>query len=177
VEVVGIWQPRQWLRTRIRSFFIRTFLDHDFSLKDFTRGSKQAFALVSNQLSQCKLDLLEELVAKEVFQVWKERLALLSDDNKNALTVDMDKIMLAAAEDIHIYFDDSGRRFARILMGFWYRTSAVISEGAPVGAKVFSFGPEKAKPVVTAKYEFQREFTQGVKPDWTITWIEYPQLL
>lgn len=41
--------------------------------------------------------------------MWKERLALLSDDNKNALTVDMDKIMLAAAEDIHIYFDDSGR--------------------------------------------------------------------
>lgn len=44
VEVVGIWQPRKWLRTRIRSFLIRTFLDHDFSLKDFTRGSKQVSA-------------------------------------------------------------------------------------------------------------------------------------
>ncbi|XP_053899536.1 m-AAA protease-interacting protein 1, mitochondrial [Malaclemys terrapin pileata] len=182
VEVVGIPNPFIWVRTRLRCFFIRAYFDHEFSMEEFTKGAKQAFALVSKLLSQCKLDLLEEFVSKEVFQVLEEKLSSLSENHRNALAADMDEIMYTTEGDVGIYFDDSGRKFVSILMRFWYLTSADLSDEAPDGTKVFHvvIGDEtvkKTKHLLTANYEFRREFTEGVKADWTITRIEHPKLL
>ncbi|XP_039349627.1 m-AAA protease-interacting protein 1, mitochondrial isoform X2 [Mauremys reevesii] len=143
---------------------------------------EKAFALVSKLLSQCKLDLLEEFVSKEVLQVLKEKLSSLSENHRNALAADMEEIMYTTAGDVGIYYDDSGRKFVSILMRFWYLTSADLPDEAPDGTKVFQvvFGDEtvkETKRLLTANYEFRREFTQGVKADWTITRIEHPKLL
>nr|XP_008165101.1 m-AAA protease-interacting protein 1, mitochondrial isoform X2 [Chrysemys picta bellii] len=143
---------------------------------------EEAFALVSKLLSQCKLDLLEEFVSKEVLQVLEEKLSSLSENHRNALAADMDEIMYTTEGDVGIYYDDSGRKFVSILMRFWYLTSADLPDEAPDGTKVFHvvIGDEtvkKTKHLLTANYEFRREFTQGVKADWTITRIEHPKLL
>ncbi|XP_019378723.1 PREDICTED: m-AAA protease-interacting protein 1, mitochondrial [Gavialis gangeticus] len=113
--LVAVLRPVRSLCFEGFSSLIRATFDPDFDPEDFVRGSKRAFVLVSNQLAQSKLDLLEELVSDEVFEVWKKRLALLSDDDKNALAVDMDKIMFASAERTGFY-RDSGRY--RILKHF-----------------------------------------------------------
>ncbi|KAH1184586.1 m-AAA protease-interacting protein 1, mitochondrial isoform X1 [Mauremys mutica] len=182
VVVVGIPNPFIWVRTRLYCFLIRAYFDQEFSVEEFTQGAKQAFALVSKLLSQCKLDLLEEFVSKEVLQVLKEKLSSLSENHRNALAADMDEIMYTTAGDVGIYYDDSGRKFVSILMRFWYLTSADLPDEAPDGTKVFQvvFGDEtvkETKRLLTANYEFRREFTQGVKADWTITRIEHPKLL
>ncbi|XP_016289249.1 m-AAA protease-interacting protein 1, mitochondrial isoform X3 [Monodelphis domestica] len=144
-------------------------------------GDVQAFAHVSKLLSQCKFDLLEELVTKEVLQVLKEKVAALPDNYKNALAAEIDEIVYTATGDISIYYDDKGRKFVHILMCFWYLTSANLPEETLSGTKIFQvqLGDQnvETKQLLSANYEFQREFTQGVKPDWTIARIEHSKLL
>ncbi|XP_060637843.2 m-AAA protease-interacting protein 1, mitochondrial [Anolis sagrei] len=182
VVVVGVPNPLMWLRTRLYFFLIRAYFDQEFSIREFTEGAKQAFAHVSRLIAQCKYDLLEELVSKEMVQILKEKLSSLSENHRSALAADVDEIMYTTAGDVGIYYDDSGRKFVSILMRFWYLTSADLPDETPDGTKVFQvvFGDETSKEtkrLLTANYEFRREFTQGVKPDWTITRIEHPKLL
>uniref|UniRef100_A0ACB8G0I3 Uncharacterized protein n=2 Tax=Sphaerodactylus townsendi TaxID=933632 RepID=A0ACB8G0I3_9SAUR len=182
VVVVGVPNPLMWLRTRLYFFLIRAYFDQEFSIHEFTQGAKQAFAIVSRLISERKYELLEELISQEMLQMLKEKLSLLSEDHRSALAADMDEIMYTTAGDVGIYYDDSGRKFVSILMRFWYLTDADLPDETPDGTKVFQvvFGDEttkETKRLLTANYEFRREFTQGVKPDWTITRIEHPKLL
>lgn len=136
---------------------------------------------MSKLLSQCKFDLLEELVAKEALHVLKEKVTSLPDNHKHALAADIDEIVYTSTGDISIYYDEKGRKFVNILMCFWYLTSANIPSETISGASVFQvkLGDQnmETKQLLSASYEFQREFTQGVKPDWTIARIEHPKLL
>ncbi|KAI1237057.1 hypothetical protein IHE44_0014312 [Lamprotornis superbus] len=202
VVVVRITSPFAWLRTRFYYLLIRLYFDQEFSIEEFTRGAKQvsgpgawdlggrrapglrgrAFSVVSKLLSQHKLDLLEELVSAEVLQVLKEKISLLPDSHRDALAADIDAIMYTTEGDVRIYYDDDGRKFVSILMCFWYLNGANLPDEVPGEAKVFQivFGDENTKEkkhLLTANYEFQREFTEGAKPDWTITRIEHPRLL
>nr|XP_042707632.1 m-AAA protease-interacting protein 1, mitochondrial isoform X1 [Chrysemys picta bellii] len=127
-------------------------------------------------------DLQTAIHMGQVLQVLEEKLSSLSENHRNALAADMDEIMYTTEGDVGIYYDDSGRKFVSILMRFWYLTSADLPDEAPDGTKVFHvvIGDEtvkKTKHLLTANYEFRREFTQGVKADWTITRIEHPKLL
>lgn len=99
-----------------------------------------------------------------------------------------------------------GRKFVSILMRFWYLTSACLPDDSLEGTHIFRLaisgdGEAETKRLLTANYEydvipqhisnscillnicfycsdrFQREFTQGVPPDWTITRIEHSKLL
>ncbi|CAB1346763.1 unnamed protein product [Coregonus sp. 'balchen'] len=96
---------------------------------------------------------------------------------------------------IRVYFDKEfkieeftegskrvGRKFASILMRYWYLTSARLPEESLEGTRIFQVaiggeGEPETKRLLTANYEFQREFTKGVSPDWTITRIEHSKLL
>ncbi|XP_069324941.1 m-AAA protease-interacting protein 1, mitochondrial [Eulemur rufifrons] len=179
--ILGFSNPINWVRTRIYAFLIWAYFDKEFSIAEFSEGAKQAFAHVSKLLSQCKFDLLEELVAKEVLHVLKEKITSLPDNHKNALAADVDEIVYTSTGDISIYYDEKGRKFVNILMCFWYLTSANIPSETLRGASVFQvkLGDQnvETKQLLSASYEFQREFTQGVKPDWTIARIEHSKLL
>ncbi|XP_046940493.1 m-AAA protease-interacting protein 1, mitochondrial [Lynx rufus] len=179
--ILGFSNPINWVRTRIYAFLIWAYFDQEFSIAEFSEGAKQAFAHVSKLLSQCKFDLLEELVAKEVLHVLKEKVTSLPDNHKNALAADIDEIVYTSTGDISIYYDEKGRKFVNILMCFWYLTSANIPSETLSGASVFQvkLGDQnvETKQLLSASYEFQREFTQGVKPDWTIARIEHSKLL
>ncbi|EGV92172.1 m-AAA protease-interacting protein 1, mitochondrial isoform X1 [Cricetulus griseus] len=179
--ILGFSNPINWVRTRIYAFLIWAYFDKEFNIAEFSEGAKQAFAHVSKLLSQCKFDLLEELVAKEVLQVLKEKVTSLSDNHKNALAAEVDDIVYTSTGDISIYYDEKGRKFVNILMCFWYLTSADIPTESLSGASLFQvkLGDQsvESKHLLSASYEFQREFTQGVKPDWTIARIEHSKLL
>ncbi|KAG9469668.1 m-AAA protease-interacting protein 1, mitochondrial [Eleutherodactylus coqui] len=182
VVVVGLPNPVIWFRTRIYFFLIRVYLDRDFSVEEFTDGAKQAFSFVSRLLSQCKFDALENLVASDMLKELKEKCSLLSDNYKKALAAESDEIMYSFPGDVAIHYDDNGRKFVRILMRFCYLSYADIPINELEGTKVFQVlvGNENvkgSKRLLTANYEFLREFTKGVKPDWIITRIEHSKLL
>ncbi|KTF79421.1 hypothetical protein cypCar_00045379, partial [Cyprinus carpio] len=80
-------------------------------------------------------------------------------------------------------FNAFRRKYVSILMRFWYLTSARLPDESVEGARIFpvAVGGEGERPetkrLLTANYEFQREFTRGVTPDWIITRIEHSKLL
>ncbi|XP_036966378.1 m-AAA protease-interacting protein 1, mitochondrial [Acanthopagrus latus] len=180
--VLGVPNLFILFRTKIYFFLIRAYFDKEFSIQEFTEGAKQAFCHVSRLLSRCQFEALEGLVAEDLIAKLQEKCSLLPSSHKKALSADFDDIMYTTTGDVGIYYDDNGRKFVSILMRFWYLTSARIPEDGLKGTRVFqvSFGSEQnpeTKTLLTANYEFQREFTQGVAPDWTITRIEYSRLL
>ncbi|XP_076603185.1 m-AAA protease-interacting protein 1, mitochondrial [Chaetodon auriga] len=182
VVVVGIPNPFVWIRTRIYYFLIRAYFDKEFSIEEFTEGAKQAFSHVSRLLSQCQFEALEGLVAKDLIGKLEEKCSLLPLSHKKALSAASDEIMYTKPEDVGIYYDDNGRKFVCILMRFWYLTSARLPDDSMEGTRVFQVaikngGDAETKRLLTANYEFQREFTEGVTPDWTITRIEHSKLL
>ncbi|XP_005939866.1 m-AAA protease-interacting protein 1, mitochondrial [Astatotilapia calliptera] len=181
VVVVGIPNPFIWFRTRIYYFLIRTYFDKEFSIEEFTEGAKQAFSHVSRLLSQCQFEALEGLVAKDLIGKLEEKCNLLPSDYKKALSAEPDEIMYTTPGDVGIFYDDNGRKFVSILMRFWYLTSARLPEDSMEGTRIFQMaigeGEPETKRLLTAIYEFQREFTKGVPPDWTITRIEHSKLL
>ncbi|KAI1899417.1 hypothetical protein AGOR_G00061570 [Albula goreensis] len=182
VVVVGIPNPFIWFRTRIYYFLIRAYFDKEFNIEDFTDGAKQAFSHVSSLLSQCQFEALEGLVAKDLIGKLEEKCALLPAGHREALSAEPEEIMYTTPGDVGIYYDDSGRKFVSILMRFWYLTSAKLPDESLDGTRVFQVaiggkGEAETKRLLTANYEFQREFTQGVQPDWTITKIEHSKLL
>ncbi|XP_074550214.1 m-AAA protease-interacting protein 1, mitochondrial [Halichoeres trimaculatus] len=182
VVVVGITNPFIWFRTRIYYFLIRAYFDSEFSIEEFTEGAKQAFSHVSGLLSKCQFESLEGLVAKDLIGKLEEKCNLLPSSYKKALSAEPDEIMYTTPADVGIYYDDDGRKFVSILMRFWYLTNARLPEDTTEGARIFqvAFGGEgetETKRLLTANYEFQREFTNGVTPDWTITRIEHSKLL
>ncbi|XP_069554852.1 m-AAA protease-interacting protein 1, mitochondrial [Brachyistius frenatus] len=183
VVVVGIPNPFIWFRTRIYYFLIRTYFDKEFSIEEFTEGAKQAFCHVSRLLSRCQFEALDGLVAKDLIGKLEEKCNLLPSDYKTALSADPDEIMYTTPGDVGIFYDDNGRKFVSILMRFWYLTSAQLPDDSMEGARIFKVaigdgeGETETKRLLTAIYEFQREFTKGVPPDWTITRIEHSKLL
>ncbi|KAF7667290.1 hypothetical protein LDENG_00068700 [Lucifuga dentata] len=182
VVVVGIPNPFIWFRTRIYYFLIRAYFDKEFNIEEFTEGAKQAFSHVSRLLSQCQFEALEGLVAKDLIGKLEEKCNLLPSSYKKALSVDPDEIMYTTPGDVGIYYDDNGRKFVSILMRFWYLTSVRLPDDSVEGARIFQMaiggeGDSETKRLLTANYEFQREFTKGVPPDWTITKIEHSKLL
>ncbi|XP_071774394.1 m-AAA protease-interacting protein 1, mitochondrial [Centroberyx gerrardi] len=182
VVVVGVPNPFIWFRTRIYYFLIRAYFDKEFNIEEFTEGAKQAFSHVSRLLSQCQFEALEGLVAKDLIGKLEEKCNLLPLSHKRALSADPDEIMYTTPGDVGIYYDDNGRKFVSILMRFWYLTSARLPEDSLEGTRVFKVaigeeGEAETKRLLSANYEFQREFTKGVPPDWTITRIEHSKLL
>uniref|UniRef100_A0A3Q0R9F9 Matrix AAA peptidase interacting protein 1 n=1 Tax=Amphilophus citrinellus TaxID=61819 RepID=A0A3Q0R9F9_AMPCI len=181
VVVVGIPNPFIWFRTRIYYFLIRTYFDREFSIEEFTEGAKQAFSHVSRLLSRCQFESLEGLVAKDLIGKLEEKCNLLPSNYKKALSAEPDEIMYTTPGDVGIFYDDNGRKFVSILMRFWYLTSARLPDDSMEGTRIFQVGVREGqaetKRLLTAIYEFQREFTKGVPPDWIITRIEHSKLL
>ncbi|XP_051937906.1 m-AAA protease-interacting protein 1, mitochondrial [Hippocampus zosterae] len=182
VLVVGIPNPFIWIRTRVYYFLIRAYFDSEFNIEEFTEGAKQAFCHVSKLLSQCQFAALEGLVANDLIGKLEEKCGLLPPSHKTALSAQPDDLMYTTPGDVGIYYDDKGRRFVSILMRFWYLTSARLPDDSLEGTRMFQMaiggdGEAESKRLLTANYEFQREFTKGVAPDWTITRIEHSKLL
>ncbi|XP_041725412.1 m-AAA protease-interacting protein 1, mitochondrial-like [Coregonus clupeaformis] len=93
-------------------------------------------------------------------------------------------LSVGVVSTVRAYSSDrgGGRKFASILMRYWYLTSARLPEESLEGTRIFQVaiggeGEPETKRLLTANYEFQREFTRGVSPDWTITRIEHSKLL
>ncbi|KAK0153600.1 m-AAA protease-interacting protein 1, mitochondrial [Merluccius polli] len=182
VMVLGIPNPLIWVRTRLYYFLIRAYFDKEFRIEEFTEGAKQAFSHVSRLLSQCQFNALDGLVAQDLVGKLEEKCNLLPASHKQALSASTEDILYTTPSDVGIYYDDNGRKFVSILMRFWYLTSARLPEEAMEGSRIFKMalgteGQSQAKRLLTANYEFQREFTKGVAPDWTITRIEHSKLL
>ncbi|XP_054706413.1 m-AAA protease-interacting protein 1, mitochondrial-like [Uloborus diversus] len=152
---------KNWIMAK---FIIQPYLDQDFTLKDFTNGSKQALAVVSSLLSEGDFQSLKGLVAEEALTEIKSNYSVLNVKERQDLLVKIADILFAFPYQIGIIFDDDNqKRFAEItvvyhcLSGFeeLRREGKVITEEAKEDLKI-------------CNYRFIREYTKGVESDWII---------
>ncbi|XP_037542190.1 m-AAA protease-interacting protein 1, mitochondrial [Nematolebias whitei] len=176
---LSFMNPIRWLRTRINCFLIRIYFDKEFSVEEFTEGATQAFSHVSGLLSRCQFEALEGLVDEDLIEKLAGKCCFLSSSHKEALSANPDDILFMILRDVRIFYDNE-RKFVRILMHFWYVTSAWLpGEIEFPRSKFFKRDDENetTERILEAIYEFQKEFTQGAPSDWTITRIEHSKFL
>ncbi|XP_054882569.1 m-AAA protease-interacting protein 1, mitochondrial-like isoform X2 [Poeciliopsis prolifica] len=108
VVVFGIPNPFIWIRTRICYFLIRTYLDEEFSIEEFTQGAKQAFSHVSRLLSRCQFEALEGLVAKDLVRKLKQKCGSLPCSYQRALCAEPQDMMYTMLGDMAVFLDHNG---------------------------------------------------------------------
>ncbi|XP_013873269.1 m-AAA protease-interacting protein 1, mitochondrial isoform X2 [Austrofundulus limnaeus] len=167
VVVFSFTNPLLWFRTRVYYLLIKAYFDKDFSIKEFTEGATQS-----------QFEALNGLVAEDLIGKLEQQWSSLPPSCKKALSAGPEGIVSTTLRDVGIFYDND-RKFVRILMHFWYLASASLPEDLALNGVHVSAGTDDEEPkrLRCAIYEFQREFTQGVAPVWTITRIEYSKLL
>lgn len=176
--MVFIPTPALWLRTRRLYNVITNAYDKDFTKKEFMKGAKQAVCHVSRLLSQCQFQALDGLVATDLRQKLEKKCKELPLNYRKALSVAPAEIVFYTTKHVGFHSGGKGRRFVTVLMCFWYWTPAKLPDDAFKGVPYLHLpNGDDPRRLLTATYEFQREFAKGVEPAWIITRIEHLKLL
>ncbi|XP_062394779.1 m-AAA protease-interacting protein 1, mitochondrial [Sardina pilchardus] len=173
ISVVGIPDPITWIRNKIIMIFVELYFDFNISSVEFDTGVKQAVVHVSTMVSKGRFADLRGVMSDEAVERVKRKYKTLSDVQKRNIAISSDDIVFVLPEDVSVIFDNRGRKFCYVMMRLWHLSDADIPED-PESTRIFSIedtGEESSKKIVTAVYEFHRELTRGVEPDWTVTHI------
>ncbi|XP_055932133.1 m-AAA protease-interacting protein 1, mitochondrial-like [Argiope bruennichi] len=152
---------RNWI---LATFIIQPYLDKDFSLKEFTEGSKQALVIVSSYLSQGDFQSLKGLVTDDAIAEIKRNYSSLNIKERQDLLTKFSDIFISFPYQIGIIFDDDNqKRYAEITVVYHIIKNL---EDMKMQSKVNS---EAVKDdIKICNYRFIREYTKGVESDWTI---------
>lgn len=87
---------------------IKPYFDNDFSLKEFSKGAKQALFVISKALSVGDVDSLQDLVDKNVLVEIKENLNRYSADHLAELEIhNPDDVYLTFPYQVGIIMNDT----------------------------------------------------------------------
>ncbi|XP_015915401.1 m-AAA protease-interacting protein 1, mitochondrial [Parasteatoda tepidariorum] len=152
---------KNWIFTK---FIIQPYLDGDFTLKDFTNGAKQALSIASSFLSQGDFQSLQGLVADDAISEIKKNFCSLNVKERQDLLVKITDILFAFPFQIGIIFDDDNqKRFAEITVVYH-----CLNDFEEMKAQGKMFDEKSKEDIKICNYRFIREYTKGVKSDWTI---------
>ncbi|GBM86962.1 m-AAA protease-interacting protein 1, mitochondrial [Araneus ventricosus] len=152
---------RNWI---LAKFIIQPYLDKDFSLKEFTEGSKQALVIVSSYLSQGDFQSLKGLVAEDAIAEIKRNYSSLNIKERQDLLTKFNDILITFPYQVGIIFDDDNqKRFAEITVVYHIIKNL---EDMKMQSKVNSEAVKE--DIKICNYRFIREYTKGVESDWTI---------
>lgn len=109
------------------TFIIKPYLDNDFCLKDFGRGSKQALEVVSNRLASGDFNGLNGLVTSETLSIIRGNIERMSMAQRNAIAVNQEDVYFSFPYQVGVIFGDDDeeeetdeiqKRFVEITMIF-----------------------------------------------------------
>lgn len=107
------------------NFIIKPYLDNEFSMKEFKRGSKQALEVVSHHLSNCNFRALQGLVTSDTLDIVQRNVERMTLSQRAAIAVEKNDVYYSFPYEIGIIFDDdesetvtAHKRFVEITMVF-----------------------------------------------------------
>jgi len=160
---------KNWILTKL---IIQPYLDSDFTLRDFIVGAKQALTIVSSLLSQGDFQSMKGLVTDEATAEIKSNYAALNVKERQDLFIKVTDILFAFPYQIGIFFDDANqKRFAEI--NVVYHCMDDFEEFKSQGKVLTEHARDDLK---ICNYRFIREYTKGVKSDWTINRLGHYKL-
>ncbi|XP_077990936.1 m-AAA protease-interacting protein 1, mitochondrial-like [Glandiceps talaboti] len=179
---VGLPNPFTLLRNGVFFFLIRFIFDPEFTQASFIEGAKKALVLVSNEISNGNIDELEGLLTEEAMNEVKERYKKLSVQERQSIALKDEDILYSFPYQLGVNYDTTGSPWIYILMRFWCHSLTAPSD-MPSEIKAIRVGkmPEEGTQnfgtVIRCTYEFKRNFAIGVKPDWTISFVQHGSVL
>ncbi|KAG7155447.1 m-AAA protease-interacting protein 1-like [Homarus americanus] len=170
----NLWHTiRNWI---FANLIIHRYLDQEFSVSSFKAGAIQAVVHVSQELSKGNFEALVDLCTKPTLDEIRTNFARLSLKQRLDLAVVAEDVFFSFPYQIGIIFTNEGtaneRIFVEITMcyhvfrGFQdHINSAAAGESSGGLRGVY----DNYDRISIANYRFIREFTQGVKDQWTVT--------
>lgn len=182
---IAVPNPFKVIRNWMFGFIIRAYFDPEFNFRDFTEGAMQGFSIISKEMAAGKLENIERLVSPKLIPELTEVIENMSLKERTSLATSVDDILYSFPQNITVHYDDKGGRFLYILMKFWSLSSLVPEEDSEgYGMKIGKPPPgvsdeefDKMGSLISCTYEFLREITPGVEPEWTITHIQHGKLI
>jgi len=86
----------------IVNFYLTPFVDKEFNLKTFLKGSKQALTVISSHLANDRIEQLEGLVTKEALEEISKNYSTFSPSQKQQLKVLLEDIIVCFAHNITV---------------------------------------------------------------------------
>ncbi|GFQ78355.1 m-AAA protease-interacting protein 1, mitochondrial [Trichonephila clavata] len=152
---------KNWI---LAKFIIQPYLDKDFTLTDFTSGAKQALGIVSSYLSQGDFQSLRGLLTDDAIAEIRRNFSKLNVKERQDLFIKISDIFIVFPYQIGIIFDDdSQKRFAEITVVYH-----IIKDFEEMRAHGRVNSETVKEDIKICNYRFIREYTKGVKSDWTI---------
>lgn len=183
---------------------IKPYFDRDFSLKEFSRGAKQALYVVSNALSVGDTDSIQDMFDKDALAEIKQNMSHYSHSQLASLAVsNLEDVYFTFPYQVGIIMNDTDRgklilfknqfvvpviktvilndkgvqeRFVEITVCMH------ILEGLSKLIENDNFKPGPATVqkyqdrVVICNYRFICEYTKGVQGQWTINLVNHFRL-
>lgn len=182
---LAIPNPFKVIRNWCFGFIIRAYFDPDFSFRDFTEGAKQGLSIISTEMSTGQLDNIQNLVSPKLMSELQNIIGRMNLKERTSLAISVEDILYSFPHNITVHYDDKGGKFLFILMRFWCLSSYVPTEetegyGFKIGSPPPGVSEEEFKnmgSVISCTYEFLRELTPGVAPEWTVTHIQHGKLI
>ncbi|KAF5280401.1 hypothetical protein FQR65_LT03210 [Abscondita terminalis] len=162
----------------LSTFIIKPYMDRDFNIPDFVKGSKKAVEVVSNKLSEGNLKALKGLVASEALPDLQKSVSLMSLAQREQLAIDIEDIYFSFPYQVGIIFNDEDgkdhKRFVEITMV--YHTLKGLSQMRSKGEEPplnMGMMPEYQGRISVCNYRFIREFTKGIESEWTVNLLNH----
>ncbi|XP_070554860.1 m-AAA protease-interacting protein 1, mitochondrial-like [Ptychodera flava] len=179
---VGVPNPITMLRNALFFMLLRVYFDPECTQENFKEGAKKAFIHVTNQIAEGHLDQLQGLLTNETMDAVKQRYDKLGVNVRRSVAVKEEDILYFFPYQFGIVYDASGGKWVHILMRFWCLSMAEPSDMAPEikAIKIGRIADDQVKQngtVIRCTYEFRRDFTPGVEPEWIIGYIQHGSVL
>ncbi|KAK4883955.1 hypothetical protein RN001_000226 [Aquatica leii] len=162
----------------LSTFIIKPYMDRDFNIPEFVKGSKKAVEVVSNKLSEGDLKALDGLVATDALPDLQKAVSLMSLAQREQLAINIEDIYFSFPYQVGVIFsDDEGKdhkRFVEITMV--YHTLKGLSQMRSKGEEPpLNMGmlPEYQGRISVCNYRFIREFTKGIESEWTVNLLNH----
>ncbi|KAF5302000.1 hypothetical protein FQA39_LY19070 [Lamprigera yunnana] len=162
----------------LSTFIIKPYMDNDFNIPEFVKGSKKAVEVVSNKLSDGDLKSLEGLVSNDVLVDLQKSMSLMSLPQRQQLAINTEDIYFSFPYQVGIIFNDEGgakhKRFVEITMV--YHTLKGLAQMRSKGEEPpLSMGmmSEYRGRISVCNYRFIREFTKGVDSEWIVNLLNH----
>lgn len=163
----------------ISKLIINQYLDNDFNLAEFVRGAKRALQVVSTKLSSQDFDGLqkENLVTRDIIPLLKQSTSKLTQSQRTKLKIVEPDLFFTFPYEVGMMVHDAPTGQTRIVeITMVYHALRNLKELVQRGERiplVKKLPPEYQRRLSICNYRFRREFTKGVKDDWTINLLNH----
>lgn len=154
-ELIYVPHILRWLKTKLKFKYLQKTWDPEFSEGAFIYGSTTAICRITELISENKYDELKDLVTTSVYAKLLDDIRRLTPLQRKIIKLKPEDIKILVPQSVAMKTNGIERRCSvnlRVLALKWHETTGMLR-----------------LVLVALQSEFDRDYTEGADPEWTIT--------